>query len=189
MAILTSASLGRCAVAALALLLGALAALPVRATPSAEYQLKAVFLFNFAQFVEWPESSFGDGQAPFVIGVLGQDPFGEYLDRLVQGEAVRGRKVEIRRFASVADIDHCQILFVSRDAAIGWKSVSSRLRSRSTLTVSDRTSFTSDDGMILFAHQAGKIRLVVNVAMARASALTISSKLLRSAQVVSGDEG
>src|SRR2546430_3260611 len=45
------------------------------AAPVSEYQLKAVFLFNFAQFVEWPPAALPGDSAPFVIGVLGKDPF------------------------------------------------------------------------------------------------------------------
>src|SRR4051812_12970096 len=46
--------------------------------PSAAYQLKAVFLFNFAQFVEWPAGAFRAANSPLIIGVLGENPFGTY---------------------------------------------------------------------------------------------------------------
>ena len=71
----------------LALLLLA-CALAGAAAPVSEYQLKAVFLFNFAQFVEWPAAAFPRANAPFVIGVLGKDPFGASLDDVVRGESV-----------------------------------------------------------------------------------------------------
>ncbi len=61
------------AAVALLLLAGNMAA--TAQTPSREYQLKAVFLFNFTQFIDWPADAFADGQAPFIIGVLGQKPF------------------------------------------------------------------------------------------------------------------
>ena len=66
------------------------------AARASEYQVKAVFLFNFAQFVDWPASAFPDATAPLVIGVLGDDPFGPYLDETVRGETVRGRPLETR---------------------------------------------------------------------------------------------
>src|SRR2546429_1250447 len=56
------------------------------AAPVSEYQLKAVFLFNFAQFVEWPPAALPGDSAPFVIGVLGKDPFGADLDDIVRSE-------------------------------------------------------------------------------------------------------
>src|SRR5258708_35454074 len=60
---------------------------------SREYQLKAVFIFNFTQFVEWPASSFPTDQAPIVIGILGKNPFGGYLGEIVSGEKVDGHTV------------------------------------------------------------------------------------------------
>src|SRR6267142_1451932 len=65
---------------------------------SPEYQVKAVFLFNFAQFVEWPPQSFEDPAAPFVIGVLGTDPFGSALEGAVRGEILNGRSFVIERY-------------------------------------------------------------------------------------------
>src|ERR1700737_4462728 len=74
---------------------------------SPEYQVKAVFLFNFAQFVEWPPQSFENPTAPFVIGILGTDPFGEALESAVRGETVEGRNFVIERYHSVTESRHC----------------------------------------------------------------------------------
>src|SRR5258705_10422484 len=66
------------------------------ATP--EYQVKAAFLFNFTQFVEWPPSSFTSAQAPFVIGILGKDPFGTYLEEIISGERINGHPLVIEHY-------------------------------------------------------------------------------------------
>src|SRR6185295_17077931 len=68
-----------------------LVSVAIAAPAPSEYQVKAVFLFNFTQFVDWPAQSFADARAPFVIGVLGRDPFGSALDEAVRGETVNGR--------------------------------------------------------------------------------------------------
>src|SRR5688500_2932564 len=80
----------------------------------AEYQLKAVFLFNFAQFVEWPPEAFPENQSPLVIGVLGEDPFGPYLDQIVSGENANNRPLAVQRYRQVEEIKTCHILFISR---------------------------------------------------------------------------
>jgi len=161
----------------------------LHAEPSREYQIKAAFLFNFAQFVEWPESGFVDATAPFTICVLGNDPFGSFLDVLVRDEQVRGRTVNIRRLKEIGAGRDCQILFVDRVEARRWRSVADQLRGRSILTVVDDNDIERDGGIIRFAMDSGKIRLVVNVDEARTSKLQISSKLLRSAQIVGGGKG
>src|ERR1700730_292209 len=83
------------------------------AAPS-EYQVKAVFLFNFAQFVEWPPQAFTDPRTPFVIGILGKDPFGPDLDAVVRGEAINNRPLVVERYRSIDELHNCNILFIGR---------------------------------------------------------------------------
>ena len=150
---------------------------------SQEYQLKAVFLFNFAQFVKWPQQAFPDGQTPLVIGVLGDDPFGSYLDETVRGEKVSSHSLVIQRYRRVEDIRTCHVLFISRSEAAQLPQIIARLQGRNILTVSDVENFAQRGGMIRFVTEENKIRLRINVDNARAAALTISSKLLRPATI------
>src|SRR5262245_25491563 len=72
-----------------------------RADVPAEYQAKAAFLLNFTRFINWPEQSFATADTPFVVGILGDNPFGSVLAETLRDERVRGRKVELRFFASI----------------------------------------------------------------------------------------
>ena len=167
------------------LLLGASApAATAQAAPSEEYQLKAVFLFNFAQFVEWPARAFHEAEAPLVIGVLGEDPFGAYLDELVNGEKVGDRRLIVRRYQRPEDIAECHIIFISHSETGALDKIISRLKGRSVLTVSDVDSFTRLGGMVRFVTEDGKIRLRINVEAAKECGLTISSKIIRPGTIV-----
>src|SRR4051812_12710985 len=77
----------------LAVLFLALNILPANAQASREYQIKAVFLYNFAQFTEWPKSAFSGETSPMIIGIVGSDPFGPALTETVHGESVQGHPV------------------------------------------------------------------------------------------------
>ncbi|HZZ20232.1 MAG TPA: YfiR family protein, partial [Opitutaceae bacterium] len=69
----------------------------LKAAPApSEAELKAVFLFHFTQFVEWPVSVFPSPDAPFVIGILGPDPFNGALDNIVRGEKVGQHPLIVR---------------------------------------------------------------------------------------------
>jgi hypothetical protein len=174
-------SRARLALLALLLLLrGAFAA-----SVPGEYQVKAVFLFNFTHFVEWPADAFPDPQAPFVIGVLGQDPFGSALDEAVRGESVNGRQLIVQRYSRIADLKPCQILFIDRSVDGEMEKALAALAHQRTLTVSDLDSATPRAVIIRFLSENQKIRLQINVDSARTAGLTISSKLLRPAQVIS----
>ena len=152
--------------------------------PAPEYQLKAVFLFNFAQFVEWPPNVLADPATPLVIGVLGEDPFGSYLDETVHNETVNEHPLVVRRFKGVDEITTCHILFISRREQARLKQILDGLGGRPVLTVSDADHFAGRGGMIRFVTEGGRIRLRVNLEAAQAANLTLSSKLLRPAQIV-----
>lgn len=151
---------------------------------SAEYQLKAVFLFNFAQFVEWPATAFREPKSPLIIGVLGEDPFGSYLDELVSGEKIGERPLIVRRYKHVEDIAECHIVFVCRSEARELDKIVTRLKGRSILTVGDVDTFSRQGGMVRFVMENGKVRLRINVEAARSCNLTISSKILRPGTIV-----
>jgi hypothetical protein len=154
------------------------------AAPVSEYQLKAVFLFNFAQFVEWPEAAQPRADAPFVIGVLGKDPFGTDLDNIVRGEAVNHHPLAVKRYRDVAEVRDCQILFIAASESAHLDAVLAALRGRSILTVSDAEGPALRGVMIGLVRQDNRIRLRIDLQAARTSNLTISSKLLRPAEIV-----
>jgi hypothetical protein len=171
--------------AAIVAVLLALAAGPGRAqAPPTEYQVKAVFLFNFSQFVDWPAAAFADRRSPLVIGVLGRDPFGATLDEIVRGETVNGRPLAVRRYESIEQLDTCHILFIERSQVEQFDTIIAALKGRSILTVGDFAGFARRGGIIRFVTVGNKIRLRVNLVAAQQARLTISSKLLRPAQIV-----
>jgi len=176
---------------ALALLLAGLGLVPgvsangapaVARTP--EYDLKAVFLFQFAHFVEWPAKAFSDDHSPITIGVLGEDPFGGGLDEIVANEVVGGRKLIVRRYRGMDQVDSCHILFICASEADRMVTILSRLRGRSVLTVGDTDQFVTQNGIIGFRLSKNRLKLRINIAAADTAKLTISSKLLRQAEIV-----
>ena len=172
-------------------LLGALAlcfAAPALAAAPSEYQIKAVFLFNFSQFVTWPLKAFANADSPFVVGVLGRDPFGANLESAVQGERVDGRPIVVRRFRTAAEATDCQILFVDRSEPAALAESARVLQGHSVLSVSDAPDAARLGAVIEFTVDNNRIRLRINVAEARSRGLTISSKLLRPALIL-GDGG
>ena len=160
------------------------ALLLVQSPRASEYQLKAVFLFNFVQFVEWPATPVQDAPAPLVIGILGEDPLGAFLDQIVRGERVGARPIQVRRYRQVSNIEDCHVLFISRSEHERVPEMLAALKNRPILTVSDDDGFANRGGIIQFVMDKNRIRLRINLEAARSADLVISSKLLRVADVV-----
>jgi len=149
-----------------------------------EYEVKAAFLYNFAKFVEWPAGAFASQDSPFSIAVVGDDPFGPALDKVVAGKAIDGHRITLKRFRRAADIQTCHVLFVSQSEKGNWARIHSALGTSSTLTVSDIHPFVQRGGMIQFILEARKVRFdICDDAGARAH-LKMSSKLLQLARNV-----
>jgi hypothetical protein len=155
-------------------------------TPS-EYQVKAAYLFNFLKFVEWPSDAFADPLAPFVIGVVGEDPFGNALPQVVLGKTVQGRDLIVHVYRSGEDFRGAHILFISASEKKKLPALLSSLHGSGALTVSDAPGFLNAGGMIQFLNEDGRIRFGIDVEAANRARLKISSKLLSLAKVVGGN--
>ncbi len=158
------------------------------AAPS-EYRVKAVFLFNFAQFVEWPPGAYKGPATPFVIGILGEDPFGSDLDSIVRGERIDQHPMVVERYRAIDEVHDCNILYISRTEIVHLPAILAALKGRSVLTVSDVEPADLSGVMIRLVNRSSHIRLQIDVGAAKAGNLTISSKLLRPAEIVGGQEG
>jgi YfiR/HmsC-like len=161
----------------------------VRAEPAdvaiaREYQVKAIFLYNFAQFVTWPAATFADTHTPITIGILGGDPFGDFLEDVVRGEVIDGRSLTIKRFKGVeAEID-CHVLFVSKSETARLVQILAAVGGKSILTVGETEAFARQGGIINFITVDNKVRYEINLDAAKRANLDISSKLLRLAKIV-----
>jgi hypothetical protein len=167
-----------------------LLAAPARLRPQdglSEYQVKAAYLFNFLKFVEYPEGSFADPLAPIVIGVVGEDPFGNTLPQVVTGKIVQGRDLVIHMYRAGEDLRSAHILFISASERKRLPMILSSLRGSSVLTVADTAGFLDAGGMIQFLNENDRVRFAINVDATSRAKLKMSSKLLILAKVVGGN--
>ena len=188
-----------------ALVLGAVSVASGQTPEQRLIALEAAFVPKLAKYVDWPAGTFAGDKTPLVIGVLGRDPFGPLLDRIVAGATVRGRTIEIRRIASLADAadadadadaDHggreritaqmrrCQVLFVSESERGRLGQIREILVGASVLTISDIPSFARNGGIIELVRADGQIVFHINHAAAERAGLRIDSKLMRLARKV-----
>lgn len=150
---------------------------------SREYQIKAVFIFNFTQFVDWPPSAFSGADAPLVIGVFGENPFGAYLNEVVSGEKINGHPVIVQHYDQMGEIQACHILFIGLSGLQKTEQIISASKEKSMLTISDLPGFLTLGGMVKFFTRKDNIRFEINPEAAKAANLVLSSKLLRVAEI------
>lgn len=168
--------------------LGSLLPLSLEAIEARETAIKAAYLYNFTQFVEWPETAFHDPDQPFIIGVYGPNPFGRLLDEIVQGQQVSGRRIETRYLSDTREIPGCHILFISRTANLTMAELDAATAARPVLTVSDARRFARHGGMVGFVTDRNRVRFEVNLGSARQAGLNLSSRMLRLAIIINRED-
>lgn len=133
--------------------------------------VKAAFLPRFARYVTWPPESMPRGGAPFVLCIVGGDPFGRSLDDAAGSQLIDGRRVVVRRIASAAAADSCHIAFLANGQNLA------SMPARPVLTVTDAAT-TSQRGIIHFVVSGGRVRFFIDESAANRRGLSISSRLL-----------
>lgn len=151
--------------------------------PVLEYQVKAAFLYNFTRFISWPSSTFNSPTAPFIIGIIGNNPFGTYLEDIIDQEKVNDHPIIVQRYHDIKDINNCQILYISIGDDNKIKEVIASVAHKNVLTVSDAAKFANWGGIINFFKDDNKLRVQINTAAARAAGVEISSKLLKISKI------
>jgi len=151
-----------------------------------EYQLKALFIFNFTKYVDWPPTAFATTNSPIIIGLYGEDKFGDALKQAVEGKVVAGRQIIIQRIEKDGEPGKCSLLFISDSERKNLGEILAKAKALPVLTVGESEQFLEQGGVINFVMKASKIRLDINLAAARQARLQISSKLLSVADVVKG---
>ena len=149
-----------------------------------ETQVKALFLFNFTKYVEWPESAFASPTAPLTIGLLGDTELAEPLRALAAGKTVNGHPIVIEDKITADKATNCHILFLSAARQKDLPQILPALRGQPVLAVGEYEKFTRLGGIVNFGRRDSKVRLEINTATAGEARLKLSAKLLGVADVV-----
>jgi hypothetical protein len=101
----------------------------------------------------------------------------------VKGESVRDRPIVVKRYNRLEDVKECHVLFIGAREAFRLDGMVASLRDRKILTVGESRDFLAQGGMIRFVEEDGKVRFKINLEAVQEADLSVSSKLLKVAQV------
>ncbi len=154
-----------------------------------EYKIKVAYIYNFARYIRWPQNAFADGEAPFVIGILGDAPFGDSLERLAESRKIQNRSIDILRFRTPGDYEPCQILFITASAnEAERREIVARSGDAPVLIVSESPGFAENGSGINFYYDVDNtIGFEINVDNLKKRHLSVDARLLKLARIVGGD--
>jgi len=166
------------------LLLSAIFFAPLHASASKEYEIKAAFLFNFTKFIEWPPLRFSEASDPIIIGVYGENPFGDILATNVRGRRVNGREIQVRAITSALEARQVHLLFVGGAARYDPESLKAALQGSGTVMVTESTSLGRKSGVIILTVEDNKVHFEIDQDAAESTGVKLSSQLLKLATAV-----
>ena len=147
-------------------------------------QIEAAFLYRFAGFVTWPEGAL-DSRS-FTIDVLGDDAVASDLQTMLLHKQLQGRRAQVRRIASIAELGNAQILYIGESDARILRRWLAEIADRPVLVVTSQAGGLDDGSVINFLVVDRHVRFEVSLAAARRSGLAISAGLLSVATHIEG---
>jgi hypothetical protein len=155
-----------------------LGVMPASAQRATESEIKAAYIYNFAKFVGWPESTFAKPNAPIRFCVLNDQLFEADLGRIVTSKSVLGHSIAVTGIRDGDQFRECHVLFISALQKKEIKRITSELHGTSVLTVGETAGFLEQGGMINFVVQDDRVQFEVNHKAAEQAGLYVSSRLL-----------
>jgi hypothetical protein len=164
----------------------AIGLMPASACSDSEDSIRAEAgcVINLSRFIVWPSSAFQSLKAPFVIAILGKNPFGIDLARLAAQALVAGRVIEVRQIRPGDNPRACQLLFIGSAEQKVVAQILASLNGSSVLTVSDADGFLGWGGMVQFSRSSGQVRFAVNDRAVKSAGIKASANLLKTASTV-----
>jgi len=155
-----------------------------------EYAVKAALLEKFTLFIEWPKESGIDNKSqPFIISVIGDNPFGKVLDNTYKNQKIKGKEVQINYISEIHEIEASHILFISSSEKNELLNIISYTKDKPILTIGDTKGYY-DKGVILnLFKRKNKINFILNKESAKNSNLYISYLLNNLSEVINKKGG
>lgn len=138
-------------------------------------KFKALFIYNFTKYIEWPT---GQRQGDFIIGVLGNSPLTKELETIAGKQKVGLQNIVVKTFASVDEIISCHILFIPSGKSTQMTLILSKLSDKSTLIITDKEGLALQGSGINFVSDGDKLKYEVNRTNIEKKGLTVSNALL-----------
>ena len=152
-------------------------ALAPEARAQSQEEARAIFLYNFARFVEWPEAAFAEPSTPVTIAVIGDNAVARALERYVKGKDANGREIVVRALDSAAGCASSHITFVGHKHHAA--DVFAEVGKKPVLTVGEEEDFITSGGVIRLFSRENKVFCAINTSAATAAGLKLGEKLLK----------
>ena len=155
-----------------------------------EYKVKLAFIEKLTHFIDWPaQSKVLDPRQAFVFCVMGRNPFGVELEKLVGLTKLKQKTIDLKLSVTLDQAAQCDILFLAKKINVPVTAVINRVRGSPVLLVGDVPGLAEKGVLVHFYVQNERLGIEVNLKDSRKAGFSISSRLLKLARIVPSSEG
>jgi hypothetical protein len=143
-----------------------------------EYQVKAALTYKFAKYIKWQDNYLVETK-PIVFAVLGKNPFDNFFDSIAERNSIGGRKIEVRYFKTLEELEPVHVLFISSNFRDRLLQINKVLKGSSTVTILDSgIEGDSENVVVSFVKVRDKVRFKINERNAKLMKVELSKTLL-----------
>ena len=143
-----------------------------------ESQIKAMFVYNFLKFVEWPVDASASPKDPFVVLIIGDGPTADATESFLESKMIGDRPLVVRRTQSDPSFTGVQAAFVVERDGKRLHRILGAATAAGVLTIGEGDDFATLGGVIGLLVENRKVRFDVDTSAAQSAGLRVSSKLL-----------
>lgn len=138
-------------------------------------KFKALFMYNFTKYIEWPAAS---RSGEFVIGVLGNSALTDELKTIASKQKVGSQNIVVKTFSSVDEIDNCHIIYIPPSKSTQLAAVIAKIGTKPILIISDKNGLAAQGSGINYIMDGDKLKYEVNRGSIEKKGMVVSSALL-----------
>jgi hypothetical protein len=145
-------------------------------------KVKAVFLYNFTRYFEWPEKM---KSGNFIIHIIGtNNSLSNELNKMATSKQVGNQKLEIKNSTGLDAAIKPHIIFLLNESSDVLKEISSKYKGKGTLIVTEKSGLAKMGSAINFVAIDSKLRFEYNKTNAVKAGLKTSDELKSLASAV-----
>ncbi|MDQ6997881.1 MAG: YfiR family protein [Mariprofundus sp.] len=147
--------------------------------------LKAVYVFNFIRFTEWPTSNVH--RKGISINVLSEEDVYDRLKSIIAKPVAKDLGLSVQSCKQDRCIHNSSVLFIGESGRQHFKQLLKQLEGEAVLTISDIPGFAEQGGMVEIKYHNKKLTFVVNLQAVKRAGFYISAQLLQLGEIVGRD--
>jgi hypothetical protein len=138
-------------------------------------KFKALFMYNFTKYIEWPASV---RQGDFVIGILGTSPMAKELEIIAGKQKVGSQNIIVKTYNSIDEIENCHILYVPSGKSASLAQIIEKLSGKSVLVVTDKEGLATQGACINYIKDGDRIKYELNKKNIEKRGMVVNSSLV-----------